>query len=167
MTKLAGEKGTTLLELMAGMAILVLIMGGVVALIYQEWSGTATAKDSVTVSHEIGNAARLISHDGMMATNTNLVQGEQPVDQLNLSWLEQHDYLEIPHAANYWLEEDQILRNYDGAITTVARNISKIEFSRMGLVLTVSISCNPQWWILDKTVEQTYRVYLRATEESL
>jgi len=166
MKRHAGERGATLLELMAGMAITALIMVGVVGLIYQELSGTAIAKTSVTISHEIGNAARLISQDGAMAANTNLVEGAQPTDQLALTWTERQEFVDIPHAVSYWLEETQLRRNYDDTVTTVARNISKIEFSQTDRLLTVSISCNPQWWILDETVEKTYRVYLRPTEEN-
>jgi len=116
----AGEKGATLLELIAGMAIVALIVGGVGGLIYQEWSGTATAKTSITASHEIGNAARLISQDGVMAASTNLVEGAQPTDQLTLTWMERHEFVDLPHAASYWLEGTQLRRNYDGTVTTVA-----------------------------------------------
>ena len=166
MKRHAGEKGATLLELIAGMAIIALIVGGVAGLIYQEWSGTAIAKTSVTASHEIGHAARLISQDGAMAASSNLVEGAQPTDQLTLTWMERHEFVDSPHVVNYWLEGTQLLRNYDGTVTTVAQNISKIEFSQTDRLLTVSISCNPQWWILDETVEKTYRVYLRPTEEN-
>lgn len=161
-----GEKGATLLELMASLAIVALIMLGVLGLIYQEWSGTAIAKTSVTASQEIGRAARLISQDGVMAASTNLVEGAQPTDQLTLTWIERHDFVDLPHVVTYWLEGTQLRRNYDGTITTVTQNISKIKFSQTDRLLTVSISCNPRWWILDDTIEKTYHVYLRPTEES-
>ncbi len=154
------------MELLAALAITALIMGGVAGLIYQEWSGTAIAKTSITVSNEIGNAARSISQDGAMAASTNLVEGAQPTDQLTLTWVERHEFVDLPHAVSYWLEGTQLRRNYDGTVTTVAQNIAKIEFSQTERLLTVSISCNSQWWILDETVEKTYRVYLRPTEES-
>lgn len=166
MKRHAREKGATLLELIAGMAIIALIVGGVGGLIYQEWSGTATAKTSVTISNEIGRVARLISQDGAMAASSNLIEGAQPTDQLTLTWMERHEFVDFPHAVSYWLEETQLRRNYDGTVTTIARNISKIEFSQTDRLLTMSISCNPRWWILDETVEKTYRVYLRPTEEN-
>ena len=166
MKRHAGEKGATLLDLLAGLAITALIMGGVVALIYQEWNGTAIAKTSVTASREIGNAARLISQDGAMAASTNLIAGAQSTDQLTLTWVEYSEFVGLPHVASYWLEGTKLRRDYDGTVTTVAQNISDIEFSQTNHLLTVSISCNPQWWILDETVEKTYRVYLRPTEGS-
>jgi len=68
------QKGMTLLELMAAMAITVLVMVGALAVIFQEYAGTDIAKTKVTAAHEISNAARRISQDGMMAENTNLTE---------------------------------------------------------------------------------------------
>lgn len=158
------QKGVTLLELMLGMAITAMIVSGIVALIFQEYSGTAMAKTSVTVAHEIRNAARWISQDGMMAESTDLVEGAQPADNLTLTWIEQHDFANIPHSSSYYLEGTELRRNYDGSVTTVARDISKVAFSQTGRLITMSISCTPQWWN-STTVEKTYRVYLRPAEE--
>jgi len=164
MNRQTRQKGTTLLELMAVMAIGAMIMTGVVALIFQEYRGTATAKTSVTVAHEIGNAARWISQDGMMAENTNLVDGADPVDHLTLTWIERYDFANIPHSSSYTLLGTQLCRDYDGIVTTVARDISKIEFSQTGQLLTVSINCAPQWWVPEGTAQKTYRIYLRTAE---
>jgi len=161
----AKQEGTTLLELLAGMAITAMIVGAIVGLIFQEWSGTATAKTSVTVAHEIRNAARWISQDGMMTESTDLVEGAQPVDHLTLTWIERYDFANIPHSSSYSLEDTQLRRDYDGIVTLAARNISKIEFSQTGRLLTVSISCTPQWW-KSATVEKRYSIYLRTAEDS-
>ena len=158
------QKGATLLELLAAMAITALIITGIVGLIFQEFSGTATAKTSVTVAHEIGNAARWLSQDGMMAESTNLVEGAHPADNLTLTWIERRDFANIPHSSSYYLEGTQLYRDYDGTVTIVARDISKIEFSQTGYLLTVSISCTPRWW-KSTTTEKTYRIYLRTAEE--
>lgn len=160
------QKGMTLLELMAAMAITVLVMVGALAVIFQEYGGTDIAKTKVTAAHEISNAARRISQDGMMAENTNLTEEVDPVNQLTLNWIERYDFTNIPHSSNYTLYGTELRRNYDGVETTVARNISQIGFSQSGDLLTVSISCTPQWWAPDRTVQKTYRIYLRTTEES-
>ncbi len=158
------QKGMTLLELLVAMAIAAMVISGAVALIFQEYSGTAMAKTSVTVAHEIANAARWISQDGMMADSTDLVEGAQPANNLTLTWIERHDFANIPHSSSYYLEGTELRRNYDGSVTTVARHISKVAFSQTGRLLTMSISCTPQWWN-STTVEKTYRVYLRPAEE--
>ena len=165
MNRQTGQKGFTLLELIAVMAVGALIIMGIVALIFQEFRGTALAKTSVTAAHEISNAARLVSQDGMMAESTDLVEGADPVDHITLTWVEQYDFSNIPHYSSYSLEGTKLRRDYDGAVTTVAQNISKVEFSQAGDVLTVSISCTPQWGgAPEKTVQKTYRIYLRAAE---
>ena len=166
MNKQARQKGMTLLELLAAIAITALIMVGALAVIFQEYSGTDIAKTKVTVAHEISNAARRISQDVMMAKNTGLVEGADPVDHTALSWVERRDFANIPHSSNYSLCGTELRRNYDGIEATVARNISRIGFSQSGDLLTASISCTPQWWAPDRTVEKTYRIYLRTTEES-
>jgi hypothetical protein len=153
-----------LLELLAGMAIGVLVMGGAVGLIFHEHSTTAIAKTRVTAAHEIGNATRWISQDGMMAESTDLVEGADPVNHLMLTWTERHDFLNIPHSCSYSLLGTHLQRDYDGTVTTVARNISKIEFSQTGRLLTVSISHTPQWWVHEQTVQKTCRTYLRPAE---
>lgn len=166
MNKQDRQKGMTLLELMAAMAIMVLVMVGALAVIFQEYGGTDIAKTKVTAAHEISNAARRISQDGMMAENTNLTEEVDPVNQLTLNWIDRYDFANIPHSSNYTLYGTELRRNYDGVETTVARNISQLEFSQSGDLLTVSISCTPQWWAPDRTVQKTYRIYLRTTGES-
>ena len=162
MKRWAKQKGVTLLELMAVMAIGSMIMSGVVGLIFQEFRGNAIACTSVTATHEIGNCARCISEDGMMAESTNLVEGADSVDQVTLTWIERYDFANIPHSSSYSLWDNQLRRDYDGTVTTVARDIPKVEFSQAGRILTVSIRCNPPWWTLTGMVQKTYRIYLRT-----
>ena len=160
-----GQKGVTLLELMVSMAITVMVAGGAVGLIFHEFRGTATAKTQVTAAHEIGYAARRISQDAMMAESTDLAEEAQPTDQLTLTWTERYDFANIPHYSSYSLCGNELRRDYDGNIITVARNISKIEFSQTGYLLKISISCTPPWWN-STTVKKTYHIYLRASEGS-
>lgn len=163
MKRYDGQKGTTLLELTVSMAIVGVIVLGVVGLIYHELKSTATARASVTVGHEIRNAARWISQDGMMAEGSNLIEGAQPVDQLNLAWIERYDFNNIPHSCSYYLSGTELRRDYDGTVTTVARHISGIDFSQAGNLLTVTISCTPPWIGQYRTIEKTYRICLRVT----
>ncbi len=158
----ARQKGMTLLELLVGMGVATIIMGGTLGLIFQEVRGTAVARTSVTAAHEIGNAARWISQDVMMAESTDLTEEAGPVDSLTLSWTERYDFTNIPHSSGYTLEGTELRRDYDGTVTTVGRDISGIEFSQDGGLLTVSISVSPRWWAPRETVQKTYQVYLRA-----
>lgn len=158
-----GQKGMTLIELLVSLAITGMVVSGALGLIFHEFRGTAIAKTYVTAAHEIGNAARWISQDAMMAESSGLVDGAQPTDKITLTWIERYDSANIPHSSTYSLNGNELHRDYDGLITTVAKNITDIEFSRTGDLLKVLISCTPQWWN-SKTVERTYSIYLRAAE---
>ncbi len=158
-----GQKGMTLIELMVSLAITGMVVSGALGLIFHEFRGTAIAKTYVTAAHEIGNAARWISQDAMMTESSGLVDGAQPTDKITLTWIERYDFANIPHSSIYSLYGNELHRDYDGIITTVARNITGVEFSQIGNLLEVSISCTPQWWN-PKTVERTYSIYLRAAE---
>jgi len=166
MRRHVGERGATLLELMLGLTVTGMIVCGVVGLIFQEYSGTANAKTRITAAHEIGNAARILTQDAAMAAGTDLVVGTQPRDYITLDRIEREDFVDLPHSCSYWLDGDELRRDYDGTVTTVARNISSVKFSQTGRLLTVSICCTPRWWIIEDTIEKTYHIYLRPTEES-
>lgn len=158
------QKGTTLLELTIGLAIVALIGTGVVGLINHEVKSTATARACVTIADEIENAAYQISKDGMMAESSNLIESAESVDNLELSWIERYEFTNIPHACSYYLNGDELCRDYDGTVTTVARHISEIKFSQTGNLLRVSITCKPSWIGQSRTVEKTYSIYLRVPD---
>ncbi len=168
MKDLDKQKGFTLVELLASMAISAIIMLGVISLIYSEARGTAITRTSVTAGQEISYAARCLSQDGWMGESTNLVDGADPVDHLTLNWIERLEFVDIPHYSSYYLSGIQLIRDYDGAVQTVAGKISNIEFSQSGSLITVSIDCSPQWaGDSAKTVRKTYRIYLRAANEGI
>ena len=158
------QKGATLLELVVGVAITGLIVLGVVGIISHEVKSTATARACVTVADEIENAARWLSHDGMMAESTNLIADTLPVNNLTLSWVERYEFTNIPHNCSYYLSGNELCRNYDGTVTTVARHISGIKFSVNGNCVQFSISRTPPWIGQNRTVEKTYRVYMRMAD---
>ncbi|MFC1994506.1 hypothetical protein ACFLVI_04490 [Chloroflexota bacterium] len=153
------QKGATLLEILAAMAVMVLIVNAAAMLIHVEINGTATAKTKVTTSYEIGNATRYITEDVTMAEVTNLVDGAQPIDFLDITWTDRYDLLNLAHSSGYFLVGTELCRNYDGNVTVVARDISGIEFSRTGRIITVSISCTPGWWGESETTQNTFRAY--------
>jgi len=162
--KHVGQKGMTLLEITVSMAIASMITSGILGLIYHEVTTTATIKTSVTATHEITNAVRSISRDVVMANGTNLAEGAAPEKQLILNWMEKYDYIMVPHNLSYTLAGTELRRDYDGTVTTVARNISGIEFSRTANVITIKISCTPTWNAAEHATQKTFRVWLRTME---
>jgi len=158
------QRGMTLLELLAGMAVAAMVMGGALVLIFHEYQGTDIARTHVTAAHEIGNAARWISQDLGMAESTDLIESAGPAASVSVAWLDRRDFANIPHAISYQLLNNQLKRDYDGAVTTVARNISGVEFTQTGRLITVLISCTPRSWQPEQIVQKTYQVYLRTAE---
>ena len=159
------QKGTTVLELVVGLAVMALIGTGTVGLIKHEFNSTATARACVTVADEIDNAARWVSQDGMMAEVTNLTESAQPVDSLSLTWVERQEFIDVPHTCSYSLAGGELRRDYDGTVTTVARHISSIKFSQTGNMIRFSVTCEPPWTGQYRTVEKTYSIYLRVSVE--
>ena len=164
MKERAGQRGATLLEFLLGTAVSALVIVGLLGLIFHEFRGSATANTSITAAQEISNAARILNEDGMMSENSDLVQGAAPVNSLTLTWTDRSGFANLPHYSSYYLEGTELRRDHNGSLMTVARNISGIEFSQDGSLLTVSISCTPQWGTA-RTVTKTYRVYLRPQEQ--
>lgn len=159
-----GQRGATLLEFILGTAVSAVVVVGLVGLIIHEFRGSATANTSITAAQEISNAAHLLNEDGMTAESTDLIQGAEPVAALMMLSIDRSSYANIPHYCSYYLEGTDLIRDHDGDVMTVARNISSIEFSQDGRMITVSISCTPQWGT-DRTIRETYRVYLRPQEQ--
>ena len=97
-----------------------------------------------------------------MAETTNIADSVQLVNNLDLDWVERYEFTNVPHSSSYYLDGKDLYRNYDGAVSRVAQNISEIEFSKDGDILKVTICCTPPWIGQSRTVEKTYRVYLRT-----
>lgn len=167
MKRQGSQKGMTLLEVTIGLAIVGMIGIGVLGLINHEFKSTATARACVTAAEEMKGAARWISQDGWMTESTNLVDGAEPVDSLTLDWIERYEFVNVPHTCSYYLSGDELCRDYDGTVTTVAQHISEIKFSQADYLLTVSLTCTPPWIGQSRTVEKTYHIYLRTMDGGL
>ena len=157
------QRGFLLLEMITALTIAALIGAGAVALMFSEIRGQATAKNVVAASMDLGYAGRQVSRDIFMAASSDLVDGALPVNQVTLSWIEWYDLTGIPHTVTYSLSGSNLDRDYDGAVTTVARNISSIEFARTDRVIEVVVTSIPPWTPA-RLREQTFRVKLRPKE---
>ena len=157
------QRGFFLLEMTTALAISAIIGVGAVALLFNEIRGQATARNVVAASMDLGYAGRQVSRDIFMAASTDLVDGAPPVNQLTVSWIEWYDLTGIPHTVTYALSGSNLDRDYDGVVTTVARNISSIEFSRTDRVIEVVVTSIPPWTPA-RPNEQSFRVKLRPKE---
>ena len=166
--KLKGnQKGFTLIEVVASMAVGGMLLSILVSSTSQTINVTSDSEPQITALEDIKNAARWIIGDVHMAYGTNLVDEYPTVyNQLILDWTSWFDIDPVDHHCEYTLSGTEVVRNYDGNITTFGRYISDIEFSREGNIITVTITSSPEGKV--ETAEQkTYRMYLQPKEEAV
>jgi prepilin-type N-terminal cleavage/methylation domain-containing protein len=164
MTKIIrAQRGVTLIELLVSLCVTALIASGVTGLIFHEFKGTTSVRNTVTAAREIGIANDYICRDVMMAKNTGLAEGGEPENELHLSWIDRYEFSNIPHYCSYSLNGTSLQRCYDGTTRVIAHNITDIGFYIEAGMLNVSISYTPKAWET-KTVEKTYSIFLRPGE---
>jgi len=161
--KQSGQKGSNLLEILTALGIIGIVLTIVVGVLFSEVRGTATAKTTVSAYIELGNAGHFLTNDIMMAQSSDLVNESPPTDNLTLSWIEWYELTANPHVSTYWLSGKELKRDYDGVVTTIARNISSVSFSQTDRIITVELASTPPW-VPSKTTEQTFRIRLRPLE---
>lgn len=144
----AASKGMTLVELMVATAIVGLIVAVTLALLLQFVVGPGRSSASATALNNINSAAYWISRDGQMAQITDpvLVDGAAPVnipgdeDDMTLIWIDRYESANIEHSSRYFISDGELMRDYDGSTSTVARGISNLGFSISGRTITVNIT---------------------------
>ncbi len=136
------QKGFTLIELLVAVAIGAVILTGVVLSIYQVVWGTDRSNSQVVALIDIDRAVLAIKRDLLMAQDTNL--SSIPQSSANLTWI---DYTSFElgdetasHSSSYTLSGTELRRTYDGTVNIVGRNISSINFTQNGRLISVVIT---------------------------
>jgi len=140
MTGIQSQRGVALLEILVATAIVGLIGGGLMALISASIRIPAQGTADLTANFSMQRAASSLSKDLQMAAFTDLVDAAPPVSSVTLSWTDEYNSAGTNHSSMYSLSSTDLRRNYDGTVTTMARNISAIDFSINGKAVTVGIT---------------------------
>ena len=158
MSHKSSQKGMTLVEVLVACTITAVIVGGLTVAIYTITSVTERGNAEASAIHNMQKAAYWISRDAQMARTTDLIDGDTAVDSVTLGWIDGDGN---SHSSSYWLSGTELQRNYGDTITTVAWDISSIEFAISGNVLTFRIESTPEgrWQV---TRVKTGKVCLRA-----
>ena len=161
-TKLVNQRGSSIVEILVVTAISGMLMSALIPALLHITSGTIKGNTSLTAIQDIQNAVRWIIHDGQMAQATDLVNEAPPVSSVTMTWTEWRDYQTVEYSSSYFLSGDDLQRNYNGNVITVARYISDIQFSSEGPAIVVVITSSPRGEF-QEGVQRTWKVTLRST----
>lgn len=153
------QRGITLVEVLLAAGIATMIAGVLGSAIFLFFRVTEQGNDQYRALHDVQNAGFWITRDGESAQTADLVEGADPVNSMTLSWSDAGE----EHTITYSLSGNNLQRDYDGTISTVARYISFVGFSiSEQRVITADITSAPQGrW--ETSEQSTYKVYLRPT----
>jgi len=161
------QKGFTLIELLVALPIGVVMLGAIVGTIFLVMYGTIDVRSKTTALADIENAAHWLTRDIIMGQVTNLVEGEEPVSTVNMTWdnLAAQEGEEISHYVVYTHSGTELLREYDSAnnTTIVGRHLSEVGFSLEGDLMTVTLTSSPER-ASRSTVTRTYIIRMLLTE---
>ncbi len=152
------------MELLVALAVGSLIMVAALGLTYQVVWGTSRTNSQVVALTDVHLAALQLKKDLQMAQITDLTDGV-PQNSATLSWMDftLFDSEENKaHSSAYNLLSDGVLqRTYDGTTSIAGRNITSLNFTRDGRVISVVITATEgDFTPHSETLE--FSVYLRG-----
>ncbi len=156
------QRGFTLISMLISLSILGVLGSSAGVAISQSIRISEKGHNQLTALHEIENAAFWIGRDGRMAASTDMVDDALPTSSVTLQWTDRFGLDSVDHASTYQLVGTEIRRTYDGVTRTLARNISSLDFSLSGQLITVSIVSTPQG-SAGVTKQGTYLINLRPS----
>jgi len=144
-----GERGYTLVETLIAIAITGFIVTVLGLAVQQIVTVPEQGNDHIDALHAIQNAAHWVSLDGQTAKSA--IGG----GSLNITLPDNSVVL-------YTLSGGSLKRTYKGVNRTVAQDISSVNFTVQGHLITVSITATPdsRWAVSEN---ETYQIYMRPT----
>ncbi|MCH8206899.1 MAG: prepilin-type N-terminal cleavage/methylation domain-containing protein [Chloroflexi bacterium] len=160
------QRGFTLIEILVAMAVAGVVATAVVPAIFQMVVGTGRSNGAAVALADLDRGAHWINRDVVLAQTTDLEDSAPPVSAMTLSWddLTAWATLEgtLSHSITYTLTGPNLQRDYDGQVTTVAKHLTKAEFSINGRTLTVTLTSSPGSFTPRTSETRTYDIYLRT-----
>ena len=141
------ERGFTLLELMAATAVAGLILPLAITFTFQVIRGTARIQQDLVIQQDLDNASTFFNRDLSQAQQIDL-DDQGTASSLRIDWVDETgwgaDSGDPAHYAAYSHSGSDLLRDYDGTVSIVGRNVASITFSRtctsVCAVVSVSIT---------------------------
>ena len=129
------EAGFTLIETMMATAIGALVLGAVVAMLYQFNSLTTLYQDSLTLNHQIQSAAAALNRDVVSAASGTV---EAHRLTLQIPWYEFGKMITSTDTITYThVTDDHVLTRDEGSGgLIVARHVDSVDFGPSGSIST-------------------------------
>ena len=131
------ERGTTLLELLIGIGILVsaltLVASPSASVLRQDDDWRA----DITAINTLQSTANWVAKDVVNATSISLVDGAGALDTMTLGWT---DLASVAHTSVYSLISTDLVRTFDGTALVIGRGVTVAEFSLSGQLVTFSMT---------------------------
>ena len=180
------QKGFTLIEILASLAISGVLILGLVASVFQTIRVSESASPQITGLEDIRYTARSIINDIRTAESTDLVDDPEadPVNTLHLEWTDWTDTQPYRHTCDYSLVGTRVYRERYGWIDKdldwvkdteeteipidelefYGTSISNIEFSLAGDIVTITITSAPAG-NAEMAQSKTYQLSLSSMED--
>jgi hypothetical protein len=151
----------TLIEILISLGITGVVVGGLAAAIYTIMSVTGRGNAEISVLRDIQSASYWINNDTRIARDITLTGGV-PANGMILGW---DDSEGNPHSCDYTFSGRELIRSINGISSTIAWNVSSVEFSITDDVLTYTLASETEGrWVVNKDV--TGYVNLRVWDEN-
>lgn len=131
-----GESGFTLVELMAGMALSVLVGTIMVTSMFQLNKASSNGRAQQAVTVQVRAATLWLERDIARAETSNVPDPGAPLASAQFDWTDDTG----PHSCIYALDGADLIRTCDGVPGSVARYLSGLQFTRSGALLTVGFT---------------------------
>ncbi len=139
-----GQRGFTVLELLLVVFVVGLVVPVVLTMVIQMSRGTNRINTEMVIQNEVDTASGWFSRDLSQARTTDVADDPDiSVNHMRVGWDDKTGWA-VPgqeaHYAEYTLSGTNLMRDYDGIPTTVARYVADIQFSRDGDFISVVIT---------------------------
>ena len=145
--------GFTLTEVLATVGVVTLAAALVGSSLYATLSVQRVWHGDVTATRELRNAESWFSTDAVNTQSTDLTDGAPPASSASLTWTDGDG---IPHTALYSLVESNLVRDFGGVQTYIARRVVSAGFSLSGRVLILDLEVEAEEGQTEDTSLQSY-----------
>ena len=160
---LIGQRGFTFMGVLVSIGIMSAIGSVLVTTFYQMSYVSSREKAKVATIADLRNSMQWLAHDIKMANTTSLADEFPTVyGSLTLSWTDKYQDASTAHSVTYSLAAPELRKTYDGFTLTVARNVTSVQFSRQGRLITVTLTSTDDKWT-DVTRQFSHYFYLYSS----